>query len=167
MPAGSSASARAESGLGRALRRGLAGYWLLVDNELAEAGFADRRFPDGRVLVMCSASGDVTISEIGRRLGVTRQRAGKVVARLRENGYVDVSSSAADGREKVVTLTPRARQFLAALGEATRRVEDRLASEIGPEALDQLIFVVGRLADLAGDVPASRQGDRPLMWLLG
>jgi DNA-binding MarR family transcriptional regulator len=160
MPAGTAPDAhRAGLGtLGRALRRGLVGYWLLVDTELAAAGFADRRFPDGRVLVMCSAAQDVTISEVGRRLGVTRQRAGKIVARLLEHGYVEVAASASDGREKVVTLTARAEQFLVALQDATRLVEQRLARELGPEAVDQLFRTLGQLADLGGPVPEGRSG---------
>lgn len=51
------------------------------------AGFAGRRFPEGRVLLMCADPGEVTISDIGRRLAITRQGASKVIAALRERGY--------------------------------------------------------------------------------
>jgi DNA-binding MarR family transcriptional regulator len=167
MPAGSTpdASRAGQGTLGRALRRGLVGYWLLVGNELAGAGFPDRRFPDGRVLVMCSSSGEMTISEIGRRLGVTRQRAGKIVAGLRERGYVNVTPSASDGREKVVTLTPRAEQFLLALREATRLVEERLAAEIGPGRVDELFQAMSVLARWGGPLPGDWDADRPRPWL--
>jgi hypothetical protein len=50
------------------------GYRRQLDQELAAAGFGDRGFPDGRVLRLCGGAADVTISHIGRELGITRQR---------------------------------------------------------------------------------------------
>src|SRR5215472_8104094 len=139
-----------QAALARALRMALAGYWRLVGIELAAAGFADRRFPEGRVLVMCAAPGDTTISDVGRRLGITRQGAGKIVTRLREDGYLTVSASATDGREKVLSLTPRAEQFLATLTEARRSVEARLREQIGAAGMDQLFLTLDLLAGLGG-----------------
>jgi DNA-binding MarR family transcriptional regulator len=110
-----------------------------MDREMAAAGFADRGFPDGRVLRSCSRADDVTISEIGRELGITRQGAGKIVASLRDRGYVTVEASVTSGREKTVKLTKRATDYLAAQRKAARRIERELESEIGAEALDALI----------------------------
>jgi biotin operon repressor len=95
-------------GLGAALRIAWVGYQRRPDGAMADAGFADRRFPDGRVLPMCRDSPETTISQIGRQLGITRQGASKAVASLRNRGYVTVSASPTSGREKVVNLTPRA-----------------------------------------------------------
>lgn len=143
--------------LGRALRRALTGYWQLIGTELAAAGFADRRFPEGRVLIMCAAPGGTTISDVGRRLGITRQGAGKLVARLRERGYLNVTPSPTDGREKTLTLTPRAEQFLAALRDAGHAIEARLHDELGAEGVRQLFHALDLLAGLAG--PAGQQRD--------
>ena len=55
---------------------------------MAETGFGERRFPDGRVLRVCAGEAGSTISAIGRELGITRQGASKVVAELRDRGYV-------------------------------------------------------------------------------
>ena len=94
-------------GLGAALRRAWLGYQLRLDGAMAEAGFGDRRFPDGRVLRACSGEAGSTISAIGRELDITRQGASKVVAHLRERGYVAVADSRTSKREKSVVLTPR------------------------------------------------------------
>ncbi len=51
--------------LGDALHRAWAGYRRRVNEELALAGFRDRRSPDGRVLRLCRGAARVTISEIG------------------------------------------------------------------------------------------------------
>ena len=114
------------------------GYRRRLDAELAAAGFGDRGFPDGRVLRICSRCAETTISQIGRELGITRQGAGKVVASLRDRGYVTLSASATDGREKVVKLTQRAIDYLAAHRNAARSIERQLRTEVGAEGFDSL-----------------------------
>ena len=119
---------------------------------MAEAGFADRRLPDGRVLRLCEGSDDLTISEIGRTLGITRQGASKIVASLGERGYVNVGGSALDAREKIVTLTPQATDYLAAQSRAADRVERRLRRRLGLQAFGALEALLTALA-LGEDVP--------------
>lgn len=141
--------------LGYALRLALAGYRRGMDRELAAAGFADRRFPDGRVLRMCSGPGETTISDVGRGLGISRQAASKIAAGLRQRGYLEVTPSPSDGREKILTLTARATQFLAARREGARAIEARLRDAIGADGVQRLFEL---LAALAGEDPTS-QGD--------
>jgi DNA-binding MarR family transcriptional regulator len=87
----------------------------------------------------------VTASQIGRELGITRQGAGKIVSSLRERGYVTLEASPADGREKVVTLTLRARDYLAAQRAAARRIERELQSLLGAAAFDGLAALLDEL----------------------
>jgi DNA-binding MarR family transcriptional regulator len=102
---------------------------------MAEAGFGERRFPDGRVLRVCSGAAGSTISAIGRELGITRQGAGKVVAHLREHGYVRVTDSSTSKREKSVVLTPLGNDYLAHQRAATQAIEDQLRAELGDATL--------------------------------
>ena len=128
--------------LGAALRRAWLGYQQRLDEAMADAGFDDRRFPDGRVLRICSDPAGTTISAIGRQLGITRQGAGKIVAHLRDRGYLEVADSATSGREKTVTVTARAVDYLAAQRSAARSIESQLRTELGPEgwvSLGQLL----------------------------
>ena len=138
-------------GLGAALRRALVGYRRRLDKELAAAGFDDRRFPDGRVLRICSPSDEATISQIGRELGITRQGASKIVASLRDRRYLTLTSSPTDGREKVVTLTPRAIAYLAAHRRAVQALERQLRAEVGTEGFDSLHLLLDALG--AGEQP--------------
>ena len=125
-------------GLGAALRRAWLGYQLRVDRAMAEAGFGERRFPDGRVLRMCSSEAGSTISAIGRELGITRQGASKVVMHLRDRGYVTVADSTTSKREKSVTVTSRGIDYLAHQRAAARTIEDELRAELGEAALSAL-----------------------------
>jgi DNA-binding MarR family transcriptional regulator len=143
-------------GLGVSLRQAWVGYRRQLEHELAAAGFGDRGFPDGRVLRLCTGGSEVTISQIGRELGITRQGASKIVASLRDRGYVALSPSPTDRREKIVKPTPRALQFLAAQREAARRIEARVHAELGDDALDALY----QLLDALGTADQSRDTDR-------
>jgi DNA-binding MarR family transcriptional regulator len=137
--------ARRRPALGGALRRAWVGYQRRLDQEMAAAGFPDRRFPDGRVLRLCARSEQVTASAIGRELGITRQGAGKIVAELRDRGFVTLGPSPGDGRQKVITLTPRARDYLAAQRAAARRIEEELRQEAGAEAFESLFTLLEAL----------------------
>ncbi len=114
---------------------------------MAEAGFGDRGFPDGRVLSICSKVADVTISSIGRELGITRQGASKLVASLRARGYVTLRPSGADAREKFVVLTPRARALPA--GPAGGGAPDRAPGCLGA-SVPRHFDVLRRTLDLLG-----------------
>ncbi len=117
---------------------------------MAAAGFVGSGLPDGRVLRLCARSDAVTASQIGRELGITRQGAGKVVANLRGKGYVTLRTSEGDRREKVVSLTQRGRDYLAAHRSASRQLERELEATIGTEAFEQLLSL---LDVLGGDDP--------------
>jgi DNA-binding MarR family transcriptional regulator len=136
-------------GLGGRLRRAWLGYQRRLDEEMAAAGF-DRRPPDGRVLRLCADDASMTVSQIGRHLGITRQGAAKIVNSLVERRYLEVSPSGTNGREKTVRLTPHAERYLTAHRAATRRIEDDLRASLGPapfESLGLLIDALGADSD--------------------
>jgi DNA-binding MarR family transcriptional regulator len=132
-------------GLGPALRRAWLGYQIRLDSAMAEAGFGDRRLPDGRVLRLCSSGPGSTISAIGRELGITRQGASKVVGRLSERGYVTVAESATSGREKSVILTSRGIDYLEVQRTTASEIEDELKAAIGEEGFSSLFALLGAL----------------------
>jgi len=110
------------------------------------AGFGERRFPDGRVLRLCSTSQGSTISAIGREIGITRQGATKVVTHLVDRGYASVADSASNGREKSVTLTDRGVEYLQAQRSAAQRIERELRDRLGEAgfaALAELLEALG------------------------
>ncbi len=119
---------------------------------MAAAGFGRRRIPDGRVLRFCARTDDVTISRLGRELGITRQGASKIVANLRDDGFVTLHPSPSDGRETLVLATPRATYYLAAHRRAADEVERRLRRRVGAQAIEGLYRVLEELGG-EGQVP--------------
>ncbi|MEV7096313.1 MarR family winged helix-turn-helix transcriptional regulator [Amycolatopsis sp. NPDC051045] len=83
------------------------GFRTLIDrlhSELAVRGHPDMRPSYGFAMQAVGVQG-ATASEIGRRLGVSKQAAGKTVERLEALGYVERADDPADARRKIVRLT--------------------------------------------------------------
>lgn len=84
------------------------GFRTLIERlheELARQGHPEARPAHGFAMQAIGTAG-VTASELGRRLGVSKQAAGKTVDRLARLGYVERVADTADARAKVVRLTP-------------------------------------------------------------
>jgi DNA-binding MarR family transcriptional regulator len=138
-------------GLGRAFRRAWLGYQRRLDSAMADAGFGERRFPDGRVLQLCAAQAGSTIAGIGRELGITRQGASKVVGHLRDRGYVTVADSATSKREKSVVLTSRGVDYLQVERAAARAIEDELRVALGGDEFSGLFTLLDALDNGEGE----------------
>jgi DNA-binding MarR family transcriptional regulator len=126
------------------LRRAWVGYQRRLDGAMVRAGFHDRQFPDGRVLRLCREN-PTSISQIGRELGVSRQAAQKAVASLRDRRYVRLRVSGTNRSEKLVELTPRAHEYLAAQTRAARAVERQLRREFGDDAYAAFVELLDAL----------------------
>ncbi|MET7617070.1 MarR family winged helix-turn-helix transcriptional regulator [Streptomyces sp. NPDC005408] len=84
-----------------------AGFRSLIDRlhaELAQQGHPDVRPAYGFAMQAIGPHG-TTASEIGRRLGVSKQAAGKTVDRLVALGYAERTDDPSDARRKLVRLT--------------------------------------------------------------
>jgi DNA-binding MarR family transcriptional regulator len=122
----------------------LAGFRTVIDEahqELAARGHPDLRPAHGFALQAIGTFGS-TAADVGRRLGVSKQAAGKTIDRLAELGYVARGAEAADRRRKLVRLTPRGTQALTLSAESFARVRARWAAELGADR------VAGLEADL-------------------
>src|SRR5262245_15038829 len=77
-----------------------------LHRRLAERGHPDVRPAHGYAFQAIGVDG-TTAGELGVRLGVTKQAAGQMVDELVRLGYVVRESDPADGRRRLVKLTPR------------------------------------------------------------
>ena len=118
----------------------LAGFRAVIDEahaELAEHGHPDLRPAHGFALQAIGTFG-ATATEVGQRLGVSKQAAGKTIERLTGLGYVSRASARGDQRRKVVRLTERGTDALALSAAAFDRVRARWAAALGPEQVAAL-----------------------------
>src|SRR6201985_65342 len=118
----------------------LAGFRTLIDQlhaELATRGHPDMRPAHGFTMQAIGLDG-TTSGELGRRLGGAQQAAGKPVDGLAEIGYVDRRSDPADGRRKLVRLTPRGIEALTLSARIFEELHAQWAEQLAPERLRAL-----------------------------
>ena len=94
-------------------------------------------------------------SELADRLQITRQSVNDLLGHLEHHGYLTREPDPADGRARVVRLTPRGRRLQATIHGQARAAEQRVVDALGATRFAQLQRA---LEDLT--VPAD-QGDPP------
>lgn len=113
----------------------LAAFRDLVDDlhaELTEHGHGDARPLHGFALQAIGAAG-ATAVELGERLGVSKQAAGKTIDALVERGYARRDTDPGDARRKTVTITPRGHEMLTLSAEIFERLRDARAAQVGDD----------------------------------
>ena len=98
----------------------------------------------------------VTVSELGRRLGVSKQAAGKTVTSLEDAGYVTRSRHPSDARAWELTRTPRGTEMLMLSAEIFDHLRERWIAQLGPRRLHALetdLATVARSTELLTDLP--------------
>ncbi|WP_133799971.1 MarR family winged helix-turn-helix transcriptional regulator [Kribbella caucasensis] len=123
-----------------------------LHRRLAEQGHPDLRPAYGFALQAIGPDG-ATMSEIGRRLGVSKQAATKTVGKLAELGYVDRAPDSADARAVHVTITPRGRDSLRRSAEIFESLRREWVRELGADRVRALEDDLATMTDLAGGVP--------------
>ncbi|WP_131740854.1 MarR family winged helix-turn-helix transcriptional regulator [Actinomadura roseirufa] len=79
-----------------------------------------------------------TAVELGRRLGVSKQAAGKMVESLERAGYLERAPDPADARRKIVRLTARGTDSLTRSARVFERIHGEWAERLGAERLRAL-----------------------------
>ncbi|WP_055568421.1 MarR family winged helix-turn-helix transcriptional regulator [Streptomyces atriruber] len=117
-----------------------AGFRTLIDRlhtELARQGHPDVRPAHGFAMQAVGPDG-ATASEVGRRLGVSKQAAGKTVDRLIALGYATRTDDPADARRKLVRLTPHGIDALRRSAAIFDELRTEWAATLGTDRLADL-----------------------------
>jgi len=116
------------------------GFRTLIDRlhaELAHQGHPDVRPAYGFAMQAIGREG-TTATEVGRRLGVSKQAAGKTIDRLVDLGYAERTTDAADARRKLVRLTPRGIDALGRSAAVFEQLRAGWVQELGVERVRAL-----------------------------
>ena len=126
-----------------------------LHTELARHGHGQARPIHGFALQAIGADG-ITVSELGRRLGVSKQAAAKTAARLEELGYVTRRPSTDDARATVLTRTALGEEMLdlsAAIFEQLRWDWDRRVGASRIQAVEDALAEITTGGARIGDLP--------------
>ena len=124
--------------------------------ELASRGHPDARPIHGFALQAIGTDG-ATVSELGRRLGVSKQAATKTAANLEQLAYIRRAPDPHDARAIRLHRTSHGDDMLTLSAEIFEQLRTRWAAEIGGSRLDAL---QDDLAVLASS-PTAKLGDLP------
>ena len=108
-----------------------------LHRKLAEEGHGEARPLHGFALQAIGPDGS-TASELGRRLGVSKQAAAKTVASLERAGYVCREPDPTDGRAVRLRRTPRGEEMLALSAAFFETYHSRLTQVLGPRRVSEL-----------------------------
>jgi DNA-binding MarR family transcriptional regulator len=127
-----------------------------LHDQLTDAGHPEARPIHGFALQAIGPDG-VTVSELGRRLGVTKQAAAKTVASLQTLGYVHRVAHPEDQRATLIKRAPRGNEMLALSAHIFGRIHAEIAQRLGPAELEELEAALNKIASerspKLGDLP--------------
>jgi DNA-binding MarR family transcriptional regulator len=75
--------------------------------------------------------GGINVTELGDRLGMTKQGCGQFVTQLEQTGHLRTEADPSDRRVRRVHRTPRGHETIAAVTQRMLRLEDDWAQIVG------------------------------------
>ena len=126
----------------------LGGFEAMVDE--VRAGLAEQGHPGVRAghefaMTAIEAGADTT-SELGRRLGVSKQAAAKTVAALQNLGYVTGEPDPSDARRQLLRVTNRGHEMTTLGAALFDKIHARWSRQLGPQTLAALESTLQQLS---------------------
>lgn len=113
-----------------------------------DAGGVDITVAQSRLLARVGPAG-TRLVELAAQARVSKQTAGHLVDQLERAGYVERIADPADGRAKLVRLTPRARALVPAANAEVERVVREWTDEVGADRMQVLDESLRMIRDIA------------------
>ena len=110
-------------------------------NELSKSEFGKISKSQSMVFA-CLGGGDVTISEIAKRLGISRQAAQKTVSELVIKKLLTLKLSQKNKSAKIVKLTPTGSKCVKLAQDTYAQIERNISQTIGSERLREFRTVL-------------------------
>ena len=104
---------------------------------IQDSGFDDITIAQSRLMMGIDTDG-TRLSVLAARAQVAKQTATALVDKLERAGYVERVPDPADGRARLVRLTPRAIAVVPHARAEEDRIEQEWADHLGPERMAQL-----------------------------
>ncbi len=110
------------------------------------------KFTDAEALIFATMRGrELTVSEIARLRGVSRQAIHRTVSGLVERGYLQLKPVDGSRRDKAVLITSAGHRERKKIGDVLREVEKEIAQKIGKERLEILRDILAADWTIKGD----------------
>ena len=101
-----------------------------LQERISEAGFTDQRMAHSAVFAHIPPEG-ITLAELARRAGMTKQAMSELVADLEAKDYLTRRPDARDRRTKIIELSDRGWSAVRAALAAFEEIEHELEQKLG------------------------------------
>jgi DNA-binding MarR family transcriptional regulator len=131
------------------LRHARATYGKAMRRALEEAGYDD--IPANGLYIiggMALREGQITIGQLVRELGITKQGAGQLVDMLVMRGYLTRTVDENDRRQLIVSLTERGRAAAEVQADARERIDTDLLKRVGEDDVRAARRTLGTLIEM-------------------
>ena len=89
----------------------------------------------------------ISVTDLGERVGMTKQGCGQFVSSLVESGHLKVQQDPADRRVRLVRRTPKGRRLIARVTARTLDLEAAWAAQVGERRYRTFRKVLEEIAD--------------------
>lgn len=117
-----------------------------LNGVLIEAGdklIADLGLTSSRWQVLGSlVDGPMTVAEIGRDMGLSRQNVQRIANRLNQDGFIDTSPNPAHRRAKLYFLTDLGKESMQEITRRQHEWANRMADELGTAELKNAVAMM-------------------------
>jgi DNA-binding MarR family transcriptional regulator len=110
------------------------------------AGFGDIREPHFQIFGNIRMGG-IRLTELAERAQLSLAAASELINDLVDLGYLSRRPDPADGRAKLIDLTPRGQALMAAAGQRVVDLEQRWAGTVGKDHFTQMCRTMQQLLD--------------------
>lgn len=108
---------------------------------------------DFAVLAAVEEYGPISQADLGRRLGLDRNRVNGIATRLDDSGCIIRATDLSDRRRNTVTITPRGHRYLEELQAATDAAQEELATNLSAAESAQLRKLLAKLLEAHPGLP--------------
>ena len=130
------------------LQQKLISAWTKTNAIYAKAAAAlGVSYPELIVLYALETMGELRQKQIAENFGLQKQTVNTVIKALSQRELVQLVSSKADKREKIITLTESGKKYAQSIVTPLRKAEDKVYKNIGAEKL-RAMYEVEELINL-------------------
>jgi DNA-binding MarR family transcriptional regulator len=108
---------------------------------------------DFAVLAALEEYGPISQADLGRRLGLDRNRINGIATRLDDGGRIIRATDASDRRRNTVAITPSGQRYLQELQVATDAAQAELTTNLSGAESDQLRKLLAKLLEAHPGLP--------------
>jgi DNA-binding MarR family transcriptional regulator len=130
--------------IGYALRRAQGAVYSDLNDALARISLRPLQFT---LLLMVAENPGASQSDVCHALGIQKANCVPTMSELERRGLIIRRRSPADARSYALNITHKGKRILQRAGEVQSSHEQRLVEKIGQEGREQLLRLLGKLAD--------------------